>query len=453
MFCIFTGYIGVYSPEELKTDKREILTKNIDYELESKEFTSCSKGGLTGVFVRNRSLNIRNLVLIIMSVNSSIQRTLDRFYKSLNKSDYNLRQVTKGAFTQARAKLNPECFKRLNKTAVDTFYSINEVYAWHGMRLLSVDGSRLMLPSHQTVRDEFGVYRFGPNADSERSMAVCSTLYDVLNLLTIDSEIAPYSCSERDLLYKHLDYAKENDLILMDRGYPAISLFFLLQAKKLHFCVRMKDDWWLEVDRFNKSGKREAVVAFTLPRKDRKLLKDYPEWVDKTIYCRLIKIELPNGESEILCTSLTDMERYPYEDFDELYHYRWNQEEGYKLLKCRVEVEEFTGKTAKAVKQDFYAKIFLMTLAAAYAFPIEEKVREEYRADDQRRHDQKINRTNALAMTRDILIGVFIRKEMRRAFEAFDQIVYRTREIIRPNRSVKRKPKPGRQYHMNYKRL
>lgn len=264
---IFTGYIGGYSSEELKTDKREILTKKIDYEFESKEFTSCSQGALTGVFTRDRKLNLKNLVLLIMSVNSSIQRTLDRFYKSLNKSDYNLREVTKGAFTQARAKLNPESFKHLNKTAVDTFYSINEVYAWYGMRLLSIDGSRLMLPNHKTVRDEFGVHGFGLKADSERSMAVCSTLYDVLNLLTIDSEIAPYSCSEKDLLYKHLDHTKENDLLLMDRGYPSISLFFLLQAKKLHFCVRMKDNWWLEVDKFNKSGKKETIISFTLKRK------------------------------------------------------------------------------------------------------------------------------------------------------------------------------------------
>ena len=144
-----------------------------------------------------------------MSVNSSIQRTLNRFYKSLNKSDYNLREVTKGAFSQARGKLNPECFKRLNKKAVDVFYSINEVNTWFGMRLLAVDGSRLMLPNHPTVKEEFGVYGFGPNADSERSMALCSTLYDVLNLLTIDAEIAPYSCSVSRLLWAYANIGKE----------------------------------------------------------------------------------------------------------------------------------------------------------------------------------------------------------------------------------------------------
>ena len=121
-----------------------------------------------------------------MSMNSSVQRTLDKFYRDMNQRDFNIREVTKGAFTQARSKLNPECFKRLNKRAVEVFYKHNEVYTLYGHRLLAVDGSRLMLPNHKTVHEEFGVYGFGPKADSKRSMALCSMLYDVMNLLTVD---------------------------------------------------------------------------------------------------------------------------------------------------------------------------------------------------------------------------------------------------------------------------
>jgi len=62
-----------------------------------------------------------------MSSYSSIQRDLDRFFKSMDKSDFSIREVTKGAFTQARAKLNPWAFKRLNEVAVNTFYEENKV--------------------------------------------------------------------------------------------------------------------------------------------------------------------------------------------------------------------------------------------------------------------------------------------------------------------------------------
>ena len=321
------------------------------------------------------------------------------------------------------------------------------------MRVLAVDGTRLVLPNHPSVVEEFGQQKFGPNADSPRSLAMGSMLYDVLNQITIDARLSPYASSERDLLMQHLDKVKPDDLLLLDRGYPCFWLLFLLKARGIQFCVRLKEDWWLQVKDFTESDEKERIVTFTLPKKDRKKLTDFPRMLDTTIICRLIKIELPDGSKEILCTSLIDSGKYLYEEFDKLYHYRWNEEEAYKLLKSRAELENFSGKTAHAIKQDFHAKVFLMTLCAAYAHPIEDRVVEEYKADQNRKFDQKINRTNALSMTQDILIGVFLRNQFEKAIEAFDKVVAETREIIRPGRSNPRKQRPKKPYSMNYKRL
>lgn len=405
------------------------------------------------MFTRSRKLPIRTLILLVLKFKSSIQRELDRFYKEVTQSDFNIRAVTKGAFTQARAKLNPWAFKRLNEVAVNSFYDGAEYYVWHNMRLLAVDGTRLVLPNHPTVTEEFGVHQFGPKANSPRSLAMGSLLYDALNLITLDSQIAPYASSERDLLMQHLEQVKPGDLLLLDRGYPCFWLLFLMKAKGIEFCVRLKEDWWLKVKDFTESLEKERIVTFTLPKKDRAKLKDFPHILDTEITCRLIKVELENGEKEVLCTSLTDTNTYAHEEFEQLYHYRWNEEEAYKLLKSRIELENFSGKTAKAVKQDFHAKVFLMTLCAAYAHPIEEKVIKEYKADQNRKYDQKINRTNALATTMDMLVPTFIHKEYRAALQAFDQLVEKTREIIRPGRSNPRKKKPKKPYSMNYKRL
>jgi hypothetical protein len=389
----------------------------------------------------------------MLKFKSSIQRELDRFYKEISQNDFNIRRVTKGAFTQARAKLNPWAFRRLNQVAVNTFYDEAEYYVWHQMRLLAVDGTRLVLPNHPSVAEEFGVHQFGPKADSSRSLAIASLLYDPLNLLTIDSRIAPYSSSEGDLLMQHLAKINTGDMLLLDRGYPSFWLLFLLKARGIEFCVRLKEDWWLKVKDFTQSNEKERIVTFSLPKKDRAKLKDYPHMQDTEITCRLIKVELENGEKEILCTSLTDCEKYPYSDFEQLYHFRWNEEEAYKLLKSRIEMENFSGKTAKAVKQDFHAKVFLMTLCAAYAHPIEEKVIAEFKADKDRKHGQKINRTNALAMTMDILVPTFIRQKYKEGLEAFDSLVWQTREIVRPGRSNPRNKKQKKLYSMNYKRL
>ena len=447
------GYIGGIPNANQNTNYRKNLSKKITYELENKEFGSCSKDSRSGAFTRERKLTLKNLIVMIICFKSSIQRELDRFFKDLSRSDFNIREVTKSAFTQARAKLKFEAFKRLNEITVKAFYDEAEYYVWHNMRTFAVDGTRLMLPNHPTVKEEFGEHSFGPKSDSKRSLAVASMLYDVFNHITVDAEIAPYASSENDLLIRHLPKLNKGDLLLLDRGYPCFWLLFLLKAKGIEFCVRLKENWWIKVKEFSESSDMERIVSFTLPKKDHKKLFEHPKVVNQEIYCRLIKVELPTGEIEILCTSLLDQEEYKHEEFDELYHYRWGEEEAYKLLKSRVELENFSGKTATAVKQDFHAKVFLLSLCAAYAHPIEDKVREEFKADENRKHSQKINRTNAISMTQNILLSVFIRKQYEKALKAFDEIVFNTREIIRLGRSNPRNHIQKKPYSMNYKRL
>ena len=379
-------------------------------------------------------------MFIARGVKSAIQRELDSFYKEVVGSEFNIRGVTKGAFTQARAKLNHEAFIELNANVNNTFYSEAPYLVWHNMRLLSADGTRLVLPKHKSVVAEFGEHGFGPNADSERSLALGSLLYDCLNLLTLDAQIAPYASSERELLYKHLDKVCKGDLLLLDRGYPSIALLFLLSAKGVEFCVRMKEDWWLTVKDFKDSGAKQRTVTYTLPKKDKGLLKGYPEMHRREISVRLVRVDLDNGVTEILCTSLLDAEKYTYDDIVELYHFRWNVEEGYKLYKARVELENFSGKTALAVKQDFFAKVFIMSLCAVLAFPLDEKVKKES-ASTGNKHKQKINRTNAISMLRNISVALLLKQMVKKAIKAFDLLVEKTTEIVRPPDFVTATPK------------
>ena len=391
-------------------------------------------------------------MFISRGVKSSLQRELDAFYKEVNGANFNIRRVTKGAFTQARAKLNPDSFIELNDNVNATFYSGAPYHVWNEMRILAADGSRLVLPNHPSVKEEFGEHSFGPLADSKRSLAMISFLYDVLNLVTVDAQIAPYASSERDLLYKHLNKVNPGDLLLLDRGYPSIALLFLLHAMGIEFCMRMKEDWWLKVKEFRDSGEKDRLVYFSLPKKDRSLLQEYPEVINEQLCCRLVCVDLGNGKKEILCTSLTDIEKFQSDNIAELYHFRWGEEEGYKLFKARIEIENFSGKTAWAVKQDFYAKVIVMSLCAVFAFPIEEKVRQET-LESTNKHTKKINRTSAISLLTQLTIGFFIKKLVPDALSAFDSIVEKTTEIIRPGRNCVRNKRPKKLYHMNYKPL
>jgi len=176
-----------------------------------------------------------------MAFKTTLQRELDSFYKEINEADFSVRTVTKSAFSQARAKINPLAFKHLSRIALRTFYEDAPAKKWKNMRVLACDGTKLMLPRHKTIAQEFGVQYVGPNAGVARHMALASILYDTENLVPIDSQIASYECGERYLLKKHLNYRQKGDLLLLDRGYPAQWLFFLLYAKELDFCIRLSD--------------------------------------------------------------------------------------------------------------------------------------------------------------------------------------------------------------------
>lgn len=385
---------------------------------------------------------------------SSVQRELNNFFSKVQGVDYNIQAVTKGALTQARAKLKPEAFIEMSQVAVGEFYETAPYHVWKKHRLLAIDGSTLNLPAHDTTRKVFGEMGLGCNADVMRSMARISICYDVLNLLTIDARIDKFNISEVSLLKEHLDSVsfKKGDILLADRGYPSISLMYELQRREVAFCFRMKENWWKEVEKFSASRDQSREVVFELPKKD-KALQDKWQCADNTVRCRLVSIQLENGESEILCTSLLDEKAYTISDMKELYHYRWNVEEGYKLFKTRVQLEVFSGKTANAIKQDFYARIFMMTMCAILSFPIDKKVRAEAK-NEKRKHAHQINRTNAISFCREAWLAIWLKNQKNKVLAAFDKMLSKTTDIIRHGRRFKRKKTHNkRPPAMNYKQL
>lgn len=360
--------------------------------------------------------------------------------------------VTKGALTQARAKLKYDGFIELSNSSVELFYEDAPYLAWDKHRVLACDGSTLQLPNSKSIEDEFGASQFGPKADAKRSLARISLIYDVFNLLTLNSKIAPFKTHETTLLKEQLAETtfKENDLLLLDRGYPSIGLLYELQQRKLDFCVRLKDNWWNEVNQLLQAGDTDKIITFTLPKKNAELQAKFNTSCN-TVSTRLVVIELENGTKEIRCTSLTD-DSYTLEDLKWLYHKRWNIEEAYKLFKQRANIESFSGKTALSVKQDFYAAIFMMNMCAIMSFPIEQKVREQSKQNTTQ-HPRQINRTNALAMMNESIVGVFIRKKIKNFLKTLDHILHKTLEIIRPNRKEPKNHKIKKPKSMNYKIL
>jgi hypothetical protein len=76
------------------------------------------------------------------------------------------------------------------------------------------------------------------------SKARASQMFDVLNKITLDAIISPKSEGERKLAALHFLKLQPEDLILMDRGYPAHWLFKLVLAMNSQFCARISYEKW-----------------------------------------------------------------------------------------------------------------------------------------------------------------------------------------------------------------
>jgi hypothetical protein len=423
----------------------------LENELSVDSFIDESRYGNTSSFSRNRFFSLRKIIVFIMVLKASYQREINSFCKKILGGDYNIREVTSGAISQARAKLNPWAFQRLNEVGVESFYSEAPYLKWHGYRLLAVDGSSLSLPNTKSIIEEFGSVCYPNRKVSQRSMARCSIIYDVLNCLTIDAQLGKCTSSEKALLEKSLDKLQEGDLLLGDRGYGYNVILHWLKERKIEFCIRLKTGHRKEVKKFALSKEVDKVVEFKYTDK---LVKELGIQSGKTITVRLIKVFLENGKIEILCTSLLDKANYPRREFKELYHKRWEVEEAYKLLKVRADLESFSGRTARSIYQDFHAKILLMTICAALTFPIEEKVRQEYTAEKTGNlYNQKINKTDALAETQNNLITIFIKKIYQATIDSFDLIIEKSRSVIRPYRKEPRNDMFKKRKSYNFKRL
>ena len=382
----------------------------------------------------------------------SVQRELNHFFGVLQGNDYDIHEVTKGALTQARAKLKPDAFIELYQAALPGFYKGAPYKTWNGHRLLAIDGSIINLPSHPSVEEEFGVHQVGCKAGVRRSMGSVSICYDVMNLVTLDARLDKFTTSEPVLLRGHLEridlFAK--DLLLLDRGYPSAALMYELAQRGISFCIRLPMSW-KEAKGMCEAGVTDKETVFRLPAKNRDLQKKYNNTSD-SVRVRMVVVVLDSGEQEVLCTSLLDKAQYPHCCFKELYHQRWVAEDAYKLLKCRVGLEVFSGKTAQAVKQDFYAKIFMMVMCAVLSFPIAEQIEKESEGK-QLKHDRQINKTNALGFLRTGWITLWVHEKTALLLNAMSKVLEKSTDIVRPGRSFERKHLNRKPPNMNYKQL
>ena len=401
-------------------------------------------------FTRERSLPFRKVFFLLINfLTKSLQAELDNFFKVLLNKEIPVNEVTKGAFSFARKKLNYEAFTELDKDQVDYFYQNAAYKTWHGFRLLGIDGSTARLPYSAEIVAKYGIHDTSETG-TPITYARLSQAYDLLNNITVDAQLSTYDDNEHNLALQHTAIFQAGDLTLYDRNYASFWLFAQLMEKQVHFCARLKVGSWKVAKQLADSGDKEITTKIYPSKASAKKCRELG-LSTAPITLRFICIELSTGEKEVLVTSLVDTGEYPYGVFSDLYQLRWQVEESYKTMKSRLEIENFSGKSCLAIAQDFYAKIFSCNLTSILVSGTDEMVEQ---VCEKRKRKYKPNFTQALNRMKNSIVLLFCReKKMAEGYlDELTSLFAANLEPVRVDRHYERNfRKSKRIYPMPYK--
>ena len=359
---------------------------------------------------------------------------LHSFFSYLQKKLNKAINISSSALTQSRQKLSPDVFEGMNHVLLQEYYTDNDerIKLWKGHRLLAIDGSRVTLPYSEELKIVYGVHN-NQNKSNDVVQARVSVLHDVLSELVLEGILSPLKTGEITLAHKHVNQLRENDLVILDRGYPSFLLAFEILNQKADFLFRCRYDFNHVTKKFMASEKQDAVLEIT-PGKNQ-AFKSTRITKDSIIKVRLIKVTLDSGEIELLMTSLLDNETYPYECFKSLYFRRWHVETFYNRIKNILVVENFSGLTKHAILQDFYCTLFICNVQSLI---IEEAQTEVNHKKIKRKYEYKINSSISLGLMKDKILDLFINKGAQATLEELEKILIKQVIPIRKGRSYPR---------------
>lgn len=411
----------------IKQLREVIFSKEIilDYRMKEQDFT------------RNRKQPFGRVLLFMLNLlKKSMVIEIDNFLQHLNsKLDcQKVQNFTSSAFVQKRKKIKPEVFNYLSSVITDNYYikSNRNIKLFNGFRILAVDGSKITLPITQELKSVFGESKNQTNTSIVQGMS--SVLYDVLNKLVLNSVLENIKIGERELALKHKTHWRQKDLIVYDRGYPSYDFKYEHIKAGIDYLIRVQKKHSKIVSSFILSKKRTLIIDIFPQEKHVFTGKDY----DKTtgLKVRLVRVDLPNGEIEILMTSLLDSQIYPTSIFKELYFLRWGIETFYDELKNKLKVEYFTGYSLMSIQQDFFCAIFISNLQSVIVNDLEEELSIKNRTT---KLDYKINTNLSYGFLKNRILDLLFKEaSLEEVFKELENLFLQNTIPIRLSRNNKR---------------
>jgi len=392
------------------------------------------------------------MLLLLQKTSKSVQRHLHSFFHQL-WPQANPCGVTGGGWTQARAKLSHTAFIELNQEVLlPCFYAPEQAKlrrTWHDHRLLGCDGSLLRLPAHPGVSQVFGdvaVANHLGDTGTHYTPARLSVLYDLLNRIGLDARLAPVVTGEVALAAAQLAQVEKNDVLIWDRGFTGFVLMAQVLACGAHFVGRCSQSSFAaaqEMFRVGRAG-RSRVVKLTAASDQRAELAALG--LPRELTVRFVSVRLPSGELEVLATSLLEEGLYPTEEFLEVYHLRWHHETYHQMLKGRLDLENWSGHTVEAVRQEVQAAVFVSNVESL----LSQEAQEELNAQNAgRQYPAQVNRAVSYhALKERMLDLLWSRRPIQKVLEEIQLWMQSNPVSVRSDRSPPRRPMSfHRSYH------
>ncbi|MEO5783003.1 MAG: IS4 family transposase [Ginsengibacter sp.] len=395
-------------------------------------------------FIRERKLNFSAVSFLILSMlKKSLNIELQNFFDKQNETG--LMPCSKSAFCQQRQKISSNWFKFLIEYISRLFYEQdNIVKRWKGYKIISVDGSAAFLVNNKEVQN---YYHGGVNQYGGYALARYMKMYDVLNGITLKAELMPFNNSERYMSYKWVDAMHDDAITLFDRGYPAYTLFFLMQNSETPkpFVMRCKKHFTHAVKKFVYTDSTDEIITFYPDDRAIKTLYEYGVRVSHQtpVQIRAVKVLLANGETEVLLTNLFDKRIVSLKNLAELYRMRWLIETDIGKEKNLFQLENFSSHTRNSIEQDFYANFVAANIHQLITMQANESVKRKTR---KRKYIYKINTSASLAVFKKKLVQLYYTKKLKDLLLHLQNVFEQFTEPIRPDRSIPRIKKSKRRY-------
>jgi hypothetical protein len=380
-------------------------------------------------FTRSRKLPLPALIASLLSMrNQSQQATLDGFFASLRDISRPVRAVSDRAFAKARDHLHSAALVSLNDFVVGRAESGGLIERWCGLRVVAGDASLLMPAVRPCLLSRSA-------AEPEQRLF---SLYLPGAELTLHASVHSALVGERSMLVEALDALGPDDVLVLDRGYPAAWLVALLNARGIRFVMRCDNNsGWSATKAFLRSRAAQACVTINAPSAD-----EVRDWgcPANAPAVRLVRQTSPTGQLRVLATNLPS-NGYPSHAFADLYHQRWRIEEAFKRIKTRLKLEAVSGLSQQALLIDVAAKILADNIASLMCAGAAAKA-------DLASRSRKCNRSYADHYLQRVLprLVLFIGNVCADIAHAIDMLAANTQRLLsgrsqpRPQRHVKPHP-------------